>query len=171
MRYSACFSAWRYSPTRLSRHPRHEAAQISDITTDTTNPPRFEVLARLRPRGRDDYPGPAVATLQRAAYPDIAPLELDVPVKVAYDAALALMTKRKWYIGDARAPTPGRREGVIEAVARTPIMGFRDDVVIRSCRLVKVPHRHAISVARRLPTISAPMLRAFEASSKTSMMS
>ena len=41
------------------------------------------------------------------------------------------MTKRKWYIGDTRAPTVTRRDGVIEAVARTPIMGFRDDVVIR----------------------------------------
>ena len=104
---------------------------ISDITTDTANPPRFDVLARLRPRGRTDYPGPAVAALQHTAYPDIVPLELDVPTKAAYDAALALVTKRKWYIGDARSPTPARRDGVIEAVARTPIMGFRDDVVIR----------------------------------------
>ena len=104
---------------------------ISDITTDTANPPRFDVLARLRPRGRNDYPGPAVAALQRAAYPDLAPLELDVPPKVAYDAALALVTKRKWFVGDARTPTLARRDGVIEAVARTPIMGFRDDVVIR----------------------------------------
>ncbi len=104
---------------------------ISDITTDTANPPRFDVLARLRPRGRNDYPGPTVAALQRAAYPDLAPLELDVPPKVAYDAALALVTKRKWFIGDARTPTLARRDGVIEAVARTPIMGFRDDVVIR----------------------------------------
>jgi len=104
---------------------------ISDITTDLVNPPRFDVLARLRPRDRVDYPGAAAAALQRAAYPDIAPLDLDVPVRVAYDAALALITKRKWTIGDARAPGPGRREGVIEAVTRTPIMGFRDDVVIR----------------------------------------
>ena len=104
---------------------------ISDITTDTANPPRFDVLARLRPRGRTDYPGPAVAALQHTAYPDIVPLELDVPTKAAYDAALALVTKRKWYIGDARSPALARRDGVIEAVARTPIMGFRDDVVIR----------------------------------------
>src|SRR5262249_21289949 len=34
-------------------------------------------------------------------------------------------------MGDARARQLGRREGRIEAVARTPIMGFRDDVVIR----------------------------------------
>jgi uncharacterized protein (DUF1499 family) len=32
---------------------------------------------------------------------------------------------------DARAPQAGRREGHIEAVARTAIMGFRDDVVVR----------------------------------------
>src|SRR5579884_3797221 len=30
--------------------------QINDITTDFSNPPRFDVLARLRPRGRIDYP-------------------------------------------------------------------------------------------------------------------
>ena len=32
---------------------------------------------------------------------------------------------------DARAPQPPRRDGRIEAVARTPIMGFREDVAIR----------------------------------------
>jgi len=30
-----------------------------------------------------------------------------------------------------RPPQPGRRDGYIEAVARTPIMGFRDDVAVR----------------------------------------
>ena len=115
-----------YLGTRAMRLP-----EIFDITTDTTNPPRFEVLARLRPRGRTDYPGQAVAALQRAAYPDVVPLELDVPTKTAYDTALALVTKRKWNVVDSRTPTLARRDGVIEAVARTPIMGFRDDVVIR----------------------------------------
>jgi Protein of unknown function (DUF1499) len=105
--------------------------EIADVTTDTSNPPRFDVLARLRPRGRNDYPGPSAAALQRAAYPDVVPLELDVPTKTAYDAALALVTKRKWNVVDSRSPTLTRRDGVIEAVARTPIMGFRDDVVIR----------------------------------------
>ena len=115
-----------YLATRALRLP-----PISDVTTDPTNPPRFDVLARLRPRGRTDYPGSAVAALQRKAYPDFVPLDLDVPTKVAYNAALALVTKRKWYIGDTRPPSLARRDGVIEAVARTPIMGFRDDVVIR----------------------------------------
>ena len=54
-----------------------------------------------------------------------------MPPKLVYDIALALVTKRKWHVVDARPPAAGRREAVIEAVARTPIMGFRDDVVIR----------------------------------------
>ena len=115
-----------YLAYRASRLPA-----ISDITTDPSNPPRFDVLARLRPRGGSDYPGAAVARQQTAAYPDVAPLQLNVPIKVAYDATLALVNKRKWHVVDARPPAAGRRDAVIEAVARTPIMGFRDDVVIR----------------------------------------
>lgn len=106
---------------------------INDITTDPGNPPRFDVLARLRPRGTNEYPGAKVAALQRAAYPDILPLQVDVPPQMTYDIAFKLVAKRKWHVVDALAPAPNR-DGVIEAVARTPIMGFRDDVVIRVSR-------------------------------------
>src|SRR5690242_15283218 len=34
---------------------------ITDVTTDTADPPSFEVLARLRPRGSNDYPGAKTA--------------------------------------------------------------------------------------------------------------
>jgi hypothetical protein len=115
-----------YLAYRASKLP-----MIADITTDTVNPPRFDVLARLRPRGTDAYPGAKVARLQKEAYPDILPLEVDAPPKAVYDLALALVTKRKWQVADARPPSPARREGTIETTARTLIMGFRDDVVIR----------------------------------------
>ncbi len=104
---------------------------ISDITTDPGNPPRFDVLARLRPPDRVAYPGAAAAQMQQKAYPDVVPLQVNAPVKRTFDAALALVTKRKWHVADARPPGAGRRDAVIEATARTPIMGFRDDVVIR----------------------------------------
>ena len=104
---------------------------ITDVTTDPDNPPRFEALARLRPRGRIDYPGAKSAALQRAAYGDIVPLQLSVPPKTAYDIALAVVTKRKWRVLDPRPPAAGRRDAVIEATAQTPIMGFRDDIVVR----------------------------------------
>jgi hypothetical protein len=102
---------------------------ISDITTDASNPPRFDVLARARPPGRSDYPA-ADARLQSAAYPDIGPLQVSAPAKLAYDVTLSLVTKRKWHIADARPPV-GRGAGAIEATARTAIMGFRDDIAIR----------------------------------------
>jgi len=104
---------------------------ISDVTTDPENPPRFDALARLRPRGRNDYPGSKTAALQRAAYGDIVPLQLSVPPKAAYDTALAIINKRKWRVIDPKPPGPGRRDATIEAVAQTLIMGFRDDVIVR----------------------------------------
>ncbi len=106
---------------------------ISDITTDPIDPPRFEAIARLRARGANPatYAGLYAAEQQRAAYPDVEPLTVSVSAKLAYDSTMAVIAKRKWRIVDAREPVPGRREGHIEAVARTPIMGFRDDVVIR----------------------------------------
>jgi uncharacterized protein (DUF1499 family) len=106
---------------------------VNDITTDPTDPPRFEAIARLRPRGANPvaYPGAVYVKLQRATYPDIEPLIVSVPPSEAYEAALAVITKRKWLIVDVRPPLTGRREGRIEAVVRTPLMGFRDDVVVR----------------------------------------
>jgi uncharacterized protein (DUF1499 family) len=107
---------------------------IHDITTDPIDPPRFDALARLR---ASDGANPAVyaglysAELQRTAWPEIEPVDLDVPVQRAYEVTLALVNKRKWLVIDERAPQPPRRIGRIEAVARTPIMGFREDVSIR----------------------------------------
>ena len=48
---------------------------INDITTDALDPPRFDVLARLRPRGTVEYAGLYAAEQQRKAYPDVEPLE------------------------------------------------------------------------------------------------
>jgi uncharacterized protein (DUF1499 family) len=107
---------------------------IHDITTDPIDPPRFEALARLR--GGDGantavYAGLYSAEQQRQAYPDIEPVELEIPVDRAYAITLQLVNKRKWLVIDERPPQLPRRIGRIEAVARTPIMGFREDVSIR----------------------------------------
>jgi hypothetical protein len=107
---------------------------IHDITTDPIDPPRFEALARLR---SGDGANPAVyaglysAEQQRIAYPEIETVELELPVQRAYEITLQLVTKRKWLIIDERPPQLPRRIGRIEAVARTPIMGFREDISIR----------------------------------------
>ncbi|WP_076862787.1 DUF1499 domain-containing protein [Bradyrhizobium mercantei] len=108
--------------------------RLYDVTTDPIDPPKFEALARLRTgEGTNPaaYAGLASAERQRAAYPDIETVELETPVDRAYELTLRLVNRRKWLVIDARAPQPPRRIGRIEAVARTPIMGFREDVSIR----------------------------------------
>jgi uncharacterized protein (DUF1499 family) len=111
----------------------YELPAIVDITTDTIDPPRFEAIARLRGRSANPvaYAGLYSAEQQHDAYPDIEPLELSVTPKMAYDTALALANRNRWLVIDAREPLPGRRDGRIEAVARSPIMGFREDVLVR----------------------------------------
>src|SRR5580692_8364183 len=122
---------------------------IYDITTDPIDPPRFDAIARLRPRDANPiaYAGLYTAELQHAAYSDIEPDLTDSTPQEAYDAAMKVIIKRKWRIVDARppqgsalravdarapqAPAPPPRDGFIEAIARTPILGFRDDVVVR----------------------------------------
>jgi hypothetical protein len=94
---------------------------IYDITTDPIDPPRYDALSRLRPRDANPiaYAGLYAAEQQRKAYPDVGPLATNATPQAAYDAALAVVNRRKWRVVDARAPQAGRREGHIEAVART----------------------------------------------------
>jgi uncharacterized protein (DUF1499 family) len=108
--------------------------KIYDITTDPIDPPRFEALAALRTGDGANtavYAGLYSAEQQRKAYPDIEPVDLQIPVDRAYAVALRLVNRRKWLVIDERPPQPPLRVGRIEAVARTPIMGFREDVSIR----------------------------------------
>jgi uncharacterized protein (DUF1499 family) len=107
---------------------------IYDITTDPIDPPRFDALSRLRTGDGTNtavYAGLYSAEQQRRFYPDIEPVELEIPVDRAYAIARQLVIKRKWTVIDEREPQPPRRIGRIEAVARTPIMGLREDVSIR----------------------------------------
>jgi len=120
---------------------------IYDITTDPIDPPQFDAIARLRPRDANPiaYAGLYTAEQQNAAYPDIAPDDTTATPQEAYNAATKVINKRRWRVVDARPPQAALphmidargsqdtsvRDGIIEAVARTPILGFRDDVVVR----------------------------------------
>lgn len=103
---------------------------IHDITTDTESPPQFVRLLPLRAATNatnpPEYGGPEVAAYQKSAYPDIAPLALDLPPQRAFERALDAARGMGWDIVDANLS-----EGRIEAADRTFWFGFRDDVVIR----------------------------------------
>lgn len=105
-----------------------KAPPIHDITTDTDTPPPFLVTGSFRHPGDNSvrYPGQTVADQQRRAYPDIGPLEVPIPSADAFARSLAVAAKLRW-----RIVGQNRGEGVIEALDRTPVLGFTDDIVIR----------------------------------------
>src|SRR4029077_3010002 len=86
---------------------------IYDITTDPIDPPRYEALARIRPRDANPiaYAGLYAADLRRPPSPDIETLAEDTTPQLAYEAAVSVITKRKWIIIDRRPTTGPRREG------------------------------------------------------------
>ncbi|GMG85582.1 hypothetical protein LNKW23_48050 [Paralimibaculum aggregatum] len=108
-------------------NPPLRAPPIHDISTDTVNPPAFEVLDETRAGARNslEYGGAELAEIQAAAYPDIAPIMTDLPADAAYQRALAVAQGMGWEIVAADAE---RRR--IEATARTSVFHFADDVVL-----------------------------------------
>ena len=113
-----------YWQTRKSVPPIH------DITTDLDNPPAFSavLLARAAERaGSLDRRTPQLAELQKAAYPDLAPLTTTLPPTRAFAEALEVAKSMPgWTIVAADA-----NAGRIEASEQTRWFRFTDDVVIR----------------------------------------
>ena len=104
------------------------APPIHDITTDTNDPPLFVDILPLRAGARNSaaYGGSEIAALQHAAYGDIVPVDLAIPVAAAFERALATANAMGWAIV-ATDSSAGR----IEATATTRVFRFKDDVVIR----------------------------------------
>ncbi len=118
-----------YLAVQYKKHPA-----IHDVTTDAINPPRLDALARLRTDSDSNsavYAGLYSAEQQRLAYPDVKPLEFDIPVQRAFDLTAQILKKRKWLIIDERRPLTQSQIGRFEAIDRTMIMGFREDIAIR----------------------------------------
>ncbi len=101
---------------------------IHDITTDTSNPPQFDAVLSLRKDALNsaEYGGNALAEQQKKAYPDIAPLLLELPPVQVFERALTYAKTQSWTI--VRADVA---KLVIEATDTTFWFGFKDDIVIR----------------------------------------
>ncbi|WP_430911931.1 DUF1499 domain-containing protein [Methylobacterium sp. sgz302541] len=107
---------------------------IADVSTDTENPPAFS-RSRLAFAARDGRyppdPGPQARERQRAAYPQIAPLSLDIDANEAFDIARKAAVNRKWQIVEAIRPGGRIGNGRIDAVARGLVLNRPDDVTVR----------------------------------------
>src|SRR3954453_21470603 len=80
---------------------------LNDITTDVDNPPAFSrSQAALQARGGWIPPEVPVERRreQRAAYPQIAPLSLDLSPEEAFELARKAATNRGWQVIEAAKP-------------------------------------------------------------------
>ena len=106
--------------------------QINDVTTDAASPPAFVKLATLRDAGANKpvYPGAVFAKAQAAAYPDLQPLVIERSSEETFEVVAEALRRLKMTIVREAAPE-GTAPGSIEAVDRTLVLGFYDDVAIR----------------------------------------
>lgn len=106
---------------------------IHDVTTDTAVPPAFVTLAAQRTPGMNDagYQGATVAKRQQEAYPDIRPVIVARPIAETWEVLGDTIKRLGWRVASETPPGGRGRPGTIEAVDRTLILGFYDDIVIR----------------------------------------
>jgi uncharacterized protein (DUF1499 family) len=118
-----------YQPLQYA-YVRRTLPPINDITTDTDNRPPFKAVLTARAAERSDradVPDPNVSELQKAGYPDIAPVRVALPVSEAFGAALAVAGSMPGWTIVAADPDSGR----IEGSQQSRWFGFTDDIVIR----------------------------------------
>jgi uncharacterized protein (DUF1499 family) len=134
---------------------------IHDITTDTDKVPHWVALQSQRAGAQNGaaYGGPAVAAVQKRAYPDLAPLTLAVPPDRAFARVQAAARSMGWRIV-AAVPADGR----LEAIDTTRWFGFADDIVVRVTATPngsRIDVRSASRVGRSDLGVNAKRIRAF----------
>ena len=129
-----------FAATLVLVYPAWLAAQalrlplLNDVSTDLNDPPDFSRAGKAAAaRGGVDHPSisPEVRDLQRRAYKDVQPILLDLDIDEAWPLVQKAVAARKWRVVDE--VRPGGRVGVghLDAIDKTPLMGFPEDVTVR----------------------------------------
>jgi uncharacterized protein (DUF1499 family) len=118
-----------YAPLHYA-YIRRSLPPINDVSTDTADRPRFQAVLTARAAesvDRTDTPEPNLSRLQRAGYPDLAPVHTELPIGKAFSEALAVAASMPGWAVVAADADAGR----IEASQRSRWFSFTDDIVIR----------------------------------------
>ncbi|MXZ33021.1 MAG: DUF1499 domain-containing protein, partial [Gammaproteobacteria bacterium] len=101
---------------------------IHNVSTDIEDPPEFTMAASLRGEGANPlfYDSETIGPVQREGYPDLGPLDIDMPRDEAYELVRGVLVDMGLELV-REAP----EQGEIEAVATTFWFGFKDDLVVR----------------------------------------
>jgi uncharacterized protein (DUF1499 family) len=108
---------------------------LADVTTDFDSAPSLMISTKAREARAGFTPPPydrANETAQRQAYPEVAPMLVDLEAPQAYRLSLRVAKDLGWRVVDSTPPNL-RGDGVahIEALDRSLIFGFASDIAIR----------------------------------------
>jgi len=99
-----------------------DVPRIHDITTNPDDPPMFTTAPEGRPAA---YPS-GNASLQREAYPDLAPIRVDSPPAETVDRIAGIFESFGW-----KLTLRDEEAGAVEGNETSRIFRFVDDVVVR----------------------------------------
>jgi hypothetical protein len=105
--------------------------RVVDVSTDFENPPVFIVAPPSNGDVGFDGVSDEDLILLRQTYPDIVPRYYPLDTVVVFEAADAIVERRRWTVLDRQPPQDADSSGRIEAIAQTLLFGFKQDVAIR----------------------------------------
>lgn len=107
---------------------------INDISTDLADPPAFSRARTALVARHNHVPGESsldTREKQRRAYADITAVTLEMGPEEAYDLVLETLKELKWQVVDQSAPSARSGLGRVDAIDRTTLFKFSDDITIR----------------------------------------
>ncbi len=121
------------TPFAISAYRALSYPMLTDISTDTDDPPEFSVAARMRTAGMNQIEPftPDRRKLQLDSYPLATGRRYEAPIGQVIDAVNDVLDGKGWVILSPTEPSGEATETTIEAVATSYILGFPADVAIR----------------------------------------
>lgn len=107
--------------------------RLTGVSTDLIDPPHFSraLLSRRPPMNPIGAISAADAAAQRQAYPEVTGRRYDLALPDVLDEVEKLIAERGWQITGRFGPSQAGTDVTIEAFARTPILGYPQDVAVR----------------------------------------
>ncbi len=119
------------APAAIAGYLSLVTAPLSDISTDTQDPPHFEQPLTLIPGGNINEPPRLDETIQDKFYPDLTGRRYPLSADSIIAYVMTVIDDKGWQLKAPSAQINGDADWVIEASVKSVLLGFVDDVVIR----------------------------------------
>ncbi len=119
------------APAAMAGYLSQASAPLSDISTDTQDPPHFAKPITFIPSGNINEPPRLDAAIQDKFYPDLAGRRYPLSADSIIASVMTVIDDKGWQLKAPSAQSNGDADWVIEASVKSALFGFVDDVVIR----------------------------------------